>query len=348
MVDMYEFTEYKDINLDDNPIIVLPCGHFYTVDTLDGHFDLSQAYEIDEEGNFTATKPLLRTDQVKPKCCPDCRSPVHSILRYGRILSFLRLRFLERKHLMSVENSLKICAYKLSNEENNTPLDNILKSLQRTLTEIDNGPTKKVFEACGGDSQVEVPPPPSKPRIQVYKLMGHAHALQIKELHDKGYQDSITNYERAIHLCDETKSLRLGYETRISLAKLILNWTKVTRNVKTKVLDLLDPMMSANIPSQFKDLSDEALALKNEMESGTISDVIRAMSVVDGYNYGGSWSSHWYECPNGHPYFIGNCGGAMQVGNCIECGEQIGGTGHRLLASNRSAGETISRAADGN
>ena len=22
---------------------------------------------------------------------------------------------------------------------------------------------------------------------------------------------------------------------------------------------------------------------------------------------------HWYVCPNGHPYIIGDCGGAMQV-----------------------------------
>jgi hypothetical protein len=61
------------------------------------------------------------------------------------------------------------------------------------------------------------------------------------------------------------------------------------------------------------------------------------------YNFSYSFSlskskrtSHWYECPNGHPYFIGDCGGAMETARCIECGEQVGGGGHQLLGSNRS------------
>lgn len=48
-------------------------------------------------------------------------------------------------------------------------------------------------------------------------------------------------------------------------------------------------------------------------------------------------SSHWYECPNGHPYFIGECGGAMQISHCIECNEVIGGSGHTLIGNNRPA-----------
>ena len=36
-------------------------------------------------------------------------------------------------------------------------------------------------------------------------------------------------------------------------------------------------------------------------------------------------SGHWYECPNGHPYVIGECGGAMEVGRCPTCNSQIGG-----------------------
>jgi len=36
-------------------------------------------------------------------------------------------------------------------------------------------------------------------------------------------------------------------------------------------------------------------------------------------------SGHWYECPNGHPYVIGECGGAMEVGRCSVCNAEIGG-----------------------
>ena len=61
------------------------------------------------------------------------------------------------------------------------------------------------------------------------------------------------------------------------------------------------------------------------------------MSTKDMIMEGGSWSSHWYECPDGHPYFIGNCGGATTTAKCFECGEAVGGSGHTLLGSNRQA-----------
>ncbi|GLH02045.1 Regulator of nonsense transcripts 1 homolog [Gryllus bimaculatus] len=48
---------------------------------------------------------------------------------------------------------------------------------------------------------------------------------------------------------------------------------------------------------------------------------------------------HWFKCPNGHIYCIGECGGAMEVAKCPECGEAIGGSNHHLLSSNRLASE---------
>lgn len=44
---------------------------------------------------------------------------------------------------------------------------------------------------------------------------------------------------------------------------------------------------------------------------------------------------HFYECPNGHPYVIGDCGGAMQEAACPECGERIGGRSCNLTRGNR-------------
>ena len=51
-----------------------------------------------------------------------------------------------------------------------------------------------------------------------------------------------------------------------------------------------------------------------------------------------AYNGHAYTCPNGHTYFIGDCGGAMQASRCIECGLAIGGSHHRLAAGNRSTG----------
>ena len=50
-------------------------------------------------------------------------------------------------------------------------------------------------------------------------------------------------------------------------------------------------------------------------------------------------AGHWYKCPNGHVYAIGDCGGAMEEGKCAECKETIGGTRHTLAQGNAHAGE---------
>lgn len=84
-------------------------------------------------------------------------------------------------------------------------------------------------------------------------------------------------------------------------------------------------------------------------------DIIKALDMKQG---------HWFKCPNGHPYIITECGGAMQTANCYECGAPIGqcadlfvvllreifyekfrlcccsgGGNHSLLASNQFAPE---------
>jgi len=53
--------------------------------------------------------------------------------------------------------------------------------------------------------------------------------------------------------------------------------------------------------------------------------------------FGDNYRGHWYTCPNGHIFSIGNCGGAVQVGRCNECGAAIGGSGYVLASGNRDA-----------
>ncbi|XP_077298367.1 NFX1-type zinc finger-containing protein 1-like [Arctopsyche grandis] len=60
------------------------------------------------------------------------------------------------------------------------------------------------------------------------------------------------------------------------------------------------------------------------------SMIVKAMGLKKG---------HWFKCPNGHPYCITECGGAMQKSLCPECGSGIGGTNHALLSTNSLAAE---------
>ncbi|KAL5531129.1 hypothetical protein ACEPAG_4005 [Sanghuangporus baumii] len=59
-----------------------------------------------------------------------------------------------------------------------------------------------------------------------------------------------------------------------------------------------------------------------------------------------AYSGHFYQCSNGHPFVIGDCGGAMQTTRCPECYELIGGSNHSLVSGNRANAEleSIARA----
>ena len=50
-----------------------------------------------------------------------------------------------------------------------------------------------------------------------------------------------------------------------------------------------------------------------------------------------------HVCPNGHPYYIGDCGRPVVQGRCPECGAPIGGTSHRLAQGNRPGEATEQR-----
>eukprot|EP00347_Sterkiella_histriomuscorum_P002994 403366003 len=62
----------------------------------------------------------------------------------------------------------------------------------------------------------------------------------------------------------------------------------------------------------------------------TMQMVIKALNLGPG---------HYYKCPNGHYYAIGDCGGAMEVSKCPDCGATIGGSNHALVQGNQHAGE---------
>ncbi|KAJ3119106.1 hypothetical protein HDU96_000021 [Phlyctochytrium bullatum] len=80
-------------------------------------------------------------------------------------------------------------------------------------------------------------------------------------------------------------------------------------------------------------IKDPVAAVRGELSTEELISVFKAMSV----EFNGS--GHWYRCPQGHMYTIGECGMAMQASHCPECGERIGGGGHRLDSTNSHASD---------
>ena len=118
------------------------------------------------------------------------------------------------------------------------------------------------------------------------------------------------------------------------LFSFILKWNplmyKIPKDLVIPILEwIIDHGRSTYFPNN---MVDKAVELKEKIKNSdkeTIEGIVKTMDNIDGYDYGGFWSDHWYQCPNGHPYFIGHCVQAMEEYTCIECGEKVDGGNHR-------------------
>ncbi|THH13828.1 hypothetical protein EW146_g6431 [Bondarzewia mesenterica] len=86
-------------------LITLACGHIFTVETLDGHCQMTYYYDIDHMGRFTGTKAPPINYQSPPSC-PTCRGPI-SALRYGRVTKRANLDILEQNVASTMSQSLE-------------------------------------------------------------------------------------------------------------------------------------------------------------------------------------------------------------------------------------------------
>lgn len=331
VVDVISFSPFGDVDLSEDPIIVLPCRHFYTISTLDGHFGIRSVYESDASGDFIGLRDLYAADiNEKPKWCPDCREPIRSVRRYGRIINFSELRALERKHMASINRSFQL----IKTSTDKYKIDR-LKKLEK---ELKSGPMKSVWEASQAKADVVTKPPTSQ-YLHVIELLATEYSKRTKAFDNPNYNLAALEYKRGIDIAFETSSHTTNGHLRIGMAALVMNWMPAGPPKTERIQEILHWVLEEkHLGVNMVDKAEKILQMLDDAE---ISEVVAAMNVVDGYDYGGTWSSHWYECPNGHPYFIGECGGAMQTSRCIECGETVGGTGHSLHRTNRGVGGLV-------
>ncbi|KAH6847784.1 hypothetical protein B0I37DRAFT_151316 [Chaetomium sp. MPI-CAGE-AT-0009] len=87
-VDLMEFKTYGEIDLNDTPIAILGCGHFFTGETLDGMLGMSNVYTTDKFGNYNGLGELSGQLMAVP-ACPDCRVPIRQFAtrRYNRVVN---------------------------------------------------------------------------------------------------------------------------------------------------------------------------------------------------------------------------------------------------------------------
>jgi hypothetical protein len=86
--DLLMLTSYAEVDLSEGPCIFLPCGHVFTVESLDGVMSMSDHYKLDEmTGDPLTLKGESKAfSHEEAKLCPDCRGSLRLVPRYGRIV----------------------------------------------------------------------------------------------------------------------------------------------------------------------------------------------------------------------------------------------------------------------
>jgi hypothetical protein len=184
----------------------------------------------------------------------------------------------------------------------------LLKIIEENKTEIETNVSK--FKALNVFFENIV-----KFRLSKYKLN---ELSRIKNAFKLIYiiKSTLREYESVKHLesSNDKHKNEESYKFLKQFKKLMVNNNFITKK--------------ENMNNCLKHLKN--LKISKEVKIKFRQDIVKAMGLAKG---------HWYQCPNGHPYTIGECGGAMQESRCPDCNASIGGTSHRLTTGNRHAGE---------
>jgi hypothetical protein len=151
-------------------------------------------------------------------------------------------------------------------------------------------------------------------------------------------------FDDALAIAVETNASRRATMVRLLYASALASVWNISESDRTRestlyreARELLDVVLASAGLSE----SDRAKAMQVErifesvISQAELQQVVQAMG--GGHHTASDASLHWFQCRNGHPYFIGECGGAMQQSACPECGETVGGQNHSLQSGNARA-----------
>ncbi|KAF5628884.1 NFX1-type zinc finger-containing protein [Fusarium sp. NRRL 52700] len=421
-VDLLEFLLYTEVNLDESPIVVLGCGHFFTGETLDGLVGLDEVYTRDKEGAFNGLKDATGSLSRNVPFCPDCKRPIRQFAtkRYNRLINKAVMDEICKRFIISGREALKTLEDQLRSEENNLsesrtsqptnanwPQQLLTKKRYQRLEKLgdmsrdlarkmgkDHQPTKILIDRIAtarvratGDPmslamQMEAmklsPPEPDNQIILGAKLImirseevqfqdsvallqacrGRVKPAAIEEwVKEQPLLSTIYFFAICHNLINEAKKANLPRtiaSASLSYAKVsqLATWCAQTKDGTTaptpgdesvkKYVDRAKEFLE-NALLQCGDLANsEELKERLEEMSRLFEPQYHAITpeelasiksaMVSGPGGLATHSGHWYNCVNGHPFAIGECGMPMEVARCPECGAPIGGTGHQPLA----------------
>ena len=335
------------------------CGHIFEVSGLD--------HWMDQQDRDTDSKAL----EIQFKCCPKCKTSVRRSLRYGNVIKQtvcdmekVKEKIMEDTDSVSSDRLRKLEAsfpQLRSHVCDKTSCEFFWRFINSVENEIERNfhRTEDYYSQCkimaleinAMQFQLECLP-------KLHKLFDVASSLKNFEFDEIKVQKSDIETEllelwefltKRKHLPDQCK-LDIEYEfnrlsTLIHLCKIcetLLTLDAIDKDDLKALNELAVKLIAAGTDSNGKittKLATEYFVKFEELKKKYGVGYITEQEKIEIVKAVGLKKGHWYKCPNGHYYCIGECGGAMQKAKCPECKADIGGTSHQLAAGNVHAGE---------
>ncbi|KAI5619584.1 NFX1-type zinc finger-containing protein 1, partial [Silurus asotus] len=281
---------------------------------------------------------------IRLKVCPRCRTPIRKNVRYGahinRSLGEIekvkeQINGLE-SDIQDKQNNLKLLLTKQENFMEQFPVEHMM-----VTQKLQNFSFRSLLDLWYQENLIMFLERLGKLKMQKDHMsfpMDDLFSLRITEcleflldrfqrFSDQQIEDIERELKRLSYLAD--------LNVRCSMAKNSVVDVKVNAKVTQarQILEETQPFTENDefkVKEIFKELENKlpinGLGISNEERVM----IVNAMALRKG---------HWYKCPNGHVYAIGDCGGAMEQSKCPDCKASIGGINHTLTVGNNVAGE---------
>ncbi|CAH0548132.1 unnamed protein product [Brassicogethes aeneus] len=313
---------------------------------------------------------FMKTDsEIQVKACPKCKSPVIKTLRFSdylkqamldvekvkskvngtkddnetktlelfSLLSNLYLKVEERTPLIKPFMQALLKRITPNEKSRNRPLASELNAIQAKIQILEHivilcqveGDERDVLRQIFGQARVN-----NKSYLSEDKWVINQVKMIIKVL-ENDQDDRISNQEIEDINQELTRLQRImQFERIIASPHYASVKTKVAVHVRIIENSLFrkvrySSVLDDRIMDYLKELNKQ-VASNVEITDAERRSIVEAMGMTRG---------HWFKCPNGHVYAIGDCGGAMVESKCNECGATIGGGSHRLRDDNTFAPE---------
>lgn len=304
------------------------CGHVFEFSDLDRWMDLN---------NDSA---------VKLKECPRCKKAIRRNLRYGNMIKQALCDIESVKRRMLGDDNRK---YDLERSIARGLPDLHVKEARKIReyhSELTKGPfDENVLHAIDNQIKVLKQTNELKTKFEKDKIAGYfveIYAIALEHL--DGVRDFVLK-KRRYFTTQETGDLSTELK-RLSLLLTFMKYKERRRAIESTLSRQLsiDFMTVENYLTSGTKLTNEKINfIDKTLEELKTAIPLSGLAISDRERIEivaaiGLSQGHWFKCPKGHIYAIGDCGQANQHGICPECKSRIGGMG-RLQEGNTAAHE---------